>query len=138
MLCGEIMENNVKFVGQNDDAGKAAKIMRDAEIGFVPVCDPKSSKLVGTLTDRDITIRLVAENKPPKTRVADIMSTHPIFCHADDDVEEARELMEAHQVSRMIVLDENERVTGVISLADITGNDRTARAGETLSEIKQP
>ena len=138
MLCSEIMEDKVKSVDQNDDVGKAAKMMRDSEIGFVPVCDPESSKLVGTLTDRDITIRLVAENKPPKTKVAEIMSRAPMFCHCNDDVEEARELMEANQISRMIVLDENERLAGVISLFDIAGIESTDRTGETLSEIKQP
>src|SRR5258708_40169066 len=102
MLCSEIMENTVKFVRQNDAVSKAAEMMRDGEIGFVPVCDPKSSKLIGTLTDRDIAVRLLAENKPLKTRLAEIMSTAPVFYHAGDNVEEARELMEAHQISRMI------------------------------------
>ena len=138
MLCSEIMEDKVKSVDQNDDVGKAAKMMRDSEIGFVPVCDPESSKLVGTLTDRDITIRLVAENKPPKTNVAEIMSTAPMYCHTDDDVEEARELMEAHRISGMIVVDENEKLAGVISLADIAGTGTTDEAGETLTQIKQP
>src|SRR5258708_13363477 len=116
MLCSEIMENNVKFVRQNDAVSKAAEMMRDGEIGFVPVCDPKSSKLIGTLTDRDIAVRLVAENKPLKTKVAEIMSTAPVFCHADDNVEEARELLQAHHIPRIIFLNQNEQLPPPISL----------------------
>ena len=100
------------------------------------MCDPENNKIVGTLTDRDIAIRLVAQRKEAETPVSEIMSTAPIFCHSDDDVEEARKLMEAHQISRMIVLDDNDGLAGIISLAEISADEESS--GQTLHEIKRP
>ena len=135
MQCKQIMRQNVQFVRGDDEVGSAAETMRNAEIGFLPVCDPENNKIVGTLTDRDITIRLVAEKKMPETPVADIMTTAPIFCHSNDDIGKARELMESHQVSRIIVLDDNDGLAGIISLADIAVDESS---GHTLHEIKRP
>ena len=135
MQCKQIMRQNVQFVRGDDEVGSAAETMRNAEIGFLPVCDPENNKIVGTLTDRDITIRLVAEKKMPEIPVADIMTTAPIFCHGNDDIGKARELMESHQVSRIIVLDDNDGLAGIISLRDITDNESS---GQTLHEIKRP
>lgn len=135
MQCKEIMEQNVQFVFADEKVGSAAEMMRDAEIGFVPVCDPENKTIVGTLTDRDIAIRIVAERKATETPVSEVMTTAPIFCHSDDDIAQARELMESHQVSRMIVLDNHERLAGVISLADIAEDESS---GQTLHEIKRP
>jgi CBS domain-containing protein len=134
MQCMEIMEQNIQFVRRDDEVVTAAKTMRDAEIGFVPVCDPENNKIVGTLTDRDIAIRLVAEGKEPETPVSDVMTTAPIFCHSDDDTDKARELMESHQVSRIIVLDDHDRLAGIISLSDIADDESS---GQTLHEIKR-
>jgi CBS domain-containing protein len=135
MQCKRIMEQNIQFVGRDDEVASAAQTMRDAEVGFLPVCDPEDNKIVGTLTDRDIAIRLVAQRKEAETPVSEIMSTAPIFCHSHDDVDKARELMESHQVSRMIVLDDNDGLAGIISLRDITDNESS---GQTLHEIKRP
>ena len=65
MQCKQIMNQNVQFVRGDDEVGSAAETMRNAEIGFLPVCDLENNKIVGTLTDRDIAIRLVAERKEP-------------------------------------------------------------------------
>jgi CBS domain-containing protein len=127
------MEPNVQIVSESDDVEQAAKKMRESEIGFLPVCDSTGRNLVGTLTDRDITLRLVAEGKPPDTKVGEVMTTLPVFCHFDDNVDQARELMGKHQISRMIILDGNDEIAGVISLADIAGDPSS---GETLKEIK--
>jgi CBS domain-containing protein len=123
MQCREVMEQNIQFVGLDDEVASAAKTMREAEIGFLPVCDPENNRIVGTLTDRDIAIRLVAEGKEPQIPVSDVMTTAPIFCHSNDDIDKARELMESHQVSRIIVLDDNDGLAGIISLRDITDNE---------------
>jgi CBS domain-containing protein len=135
MQCKEIMKQNVQFIRRDDEVSSAAEMMRNAQIGFLPVCNSENNKIVGTLTDRDITIRLVAEKKEPETPVSDVMTTAPIFCHSDDDIEKARELMESYQVSRMIVLGDTDDVAGIISLADIVDNEST---GQTLHEIKRP
>jgi CBS domain-containing protein len=135
MLCSEVMHKNVEFVRADDDVCVAAKKMRDVDIGFLPVCDSETNRIVGTLTDRDITIRLVAEGRTPDVPVEEIMSTAPLFCHADDDLAEAHGLMKSHQVSRMIVLDESDHLAGIISLADLASQESF---GETLSAIKHP
>jgi CBS domain-containing protein len=135
MQCKEIMKQNVQFIRRDDEVSSAAETMRDAQIGFLPVCNSENNRIVGTLTDRDITIRLVAEKKESETPVSDVMTTAPIFCHSDDDIDKARELMESHQVSRMIVLDDNDGLAGIISLGDI-GDDESS--GHTLHEIKRP
>ena len=75
MQCSEIMEQDIQLVHRDDEVASAAKTMRDAEIGFLPVCDRENNKIVGTLTDRDIAIRLVAEGKEPRRSVSDVMTT---------------------------------------------------------------
>lgn len=135
MLCREVMNRDVKVIAENESAAMAAEMMRKHDIGFIPVCDSNRKKLVGTITDRDIALRLVSQRKQPDTPVAEIMTKHLIFCHSDEDVTEARELMEGNQVSRMIVLDSNEQIAGIISLANLSGDDETR---ETLEAIKQP
>jgi CBS domain-containing protein len=136
MKCKEIvMGQNVEFVFSNEKAVSAAQMMKDLEIGFVPVCDLENKKVVGTLTDRDIAIRIVAEGRSAEIPVAEVMTTAPIFCNSDDDIGQARELMGSHQVSRVIVLDNSGRLAGVISLADITEDEAS---GRTLHEIKRP
>ena len=79
----------------------------------------KPTKLLGTLTDRDIAVRLVAEGREAAIPISDVMTTAPIFCHSHDDIDKARDLMESHQVSRVIVLDDNDGLAGIISLADV-------------------
>jgi CBS domain-containing protein len=135
MLCSEVMHKEVAFVREDDNVRIAAEKMRDREIGFVPVCSAESNGLVGTLTDRDITVRLAAAGKSIDTPVRDIMTTAPIFCHTNQEIAEAHNLMQSHQVSRVIVLDEDNHLAGVISLADIAANGSSE---ETLREIKHP
>ena len=135
MLCSEIMNRDIKVISESESAAKAAEMMYDYDIGFIPVYDANRKKLVGTVTDRDIALRLVAQHKQPDTPVAEIMTKNLIFCHSDEDVMEARELMEGNQVSRMIVLDSNDQIAGIISLADLPDDDENS---ETLKAIKQP
>jgi CBS domain-containing protein len=135
MLCSEVMNRDVKVIAENEPTALAAEMMRKYDIGFIPVCDSDRKKLVGTITDRDIVLRLVCECKQPDIPVREVMTKQLIFCHSDEDVTEARELMEGNQVSRMIVLDSNEHIAGIISLADLSADDETR---ETLEAIKQP
>jgi CBS domain-containing protein len=133
MLCKEIMTDHVQTIAVDDSVRAAAAMMRESDIGFLPVCD--SDRLVGTITDRDIAVRLVSEGKSYDTSVRDLMTTAPVYCQIDDDVEQARMLMEEHQVSRLIVLEDGARIAGIISLADLSGATETAA---TLEEIKRP
>jgi CBS domain-containing protein len=136
MRCEVIMKKDVECVSPQDAAEIAARRMRDENIGFLPVCD-QSRAVLGTLTDRDIAIRLVAENKPASTQVGDLMTREVIACRPQDDVEEAEKLMSRHQKSRIMCIDESNRLVGILSLSDIARYDRTGLASETLRGITE-
>ena len=135
MLCKDQMEPRVEAIRQTMPIRDAAQLMKKRDIGFLPICDAKKQRLVGTLTDRDIAIRFAADGMSPDTPVEKIMTKNVICCSTNDDVDEARRLMEENQVSRMIVLDENNHVAGVISLADLAGD---GVLDETIEQIKSP
>jgi CBS domain-containing protein len=103
--------------------------MRDEQIGFLPVWD-EARNVIGTVTDRDITIRVVAENEPANQSIEPFMTPDVVACRSDDDLAIAQDLMGEMQVSRIVCLDENGELEGVISLSDIAhvgdGTDATA------------
>jgi len=116
----------------------AAKKMKDLDVGLIPVCD--GDRLKGVLTDRDITIRATADGRDPsKTKVSEVMSTDLAYCLEDQEVEEAVSVMEARQIRRLPIVNQNKRLIGIISLADIAVHvgDRDL-SGETLEEISAP
>lgn len=136
MLCKEIMKEDVQCLSTNSTAEEAARAMRDENIGFLPVCD-QVGKVLGTITDRDIAVRLVAAKKPGTTVVEQLMSRQIISCSPNDDIELAQELMAANHKSRMLCLDDSGRLVGVISLSDIAQHEDGARSGETLRQVAE-
>ena len=134
MRCEEIMKRDVECIAPMQPVQEAARRMRDANVGFLPVCD-SSKKVLGAITDRDIAIRIVAEGRPPTTAAADVMTPEVVACRPDDDVTEAEQLMGERQKSRMIVTDENGCLCGVISLSDIAQVEEGSRASETMRQI---
>lgn len=134
MLCEVLMKTSVECVSPQDSVAIAARIMRDRNIGFLPVCDETSEKVVGTLTDRDIAIRAVADRKPGTTPVEGIMTRDVIACHPQDDITTAEELMAGNLVSRVMCMDEEGQLVGVISLSDIAQMDG-AHAAKTLEQV---
>jgi CBS domain-containing protein len=136
MRCEEIMKRDVECVSPRDTVEDAASRMRQANVGFLPVCD-QSNKVLGTLTDRDIAIRLVAARKPGSTHVEDVMTTEVVACRPEDDVREAENAMAQHQKSRIMCVDDGGRLVGVISLSDIAQHETGERASETLREVSE-
>jgi len=134
MLCEDVMMGDVVCVSPGDTALTAARKMRDRKIGFLPVCD-ESGKAIGTLTDRDLAIRLIAENRSTKTFVSTLMTHEVITCRPKDDLQRAQILMELHHKSRIVVIREGGRVAGVISLSDIAQNVDGPRAAQTMREV---
>lgn len=119
----------------DDEVVHAAQVMREHNTGFLPVVDAYS-KVVGVLTDRDITLRVTAEDLPASsTRVEDVMSRDVVACRPDDDVRRCEALMATHRKSRLPVCDEEGRLVGVISLSDVAQCDRSLEVGATLREI---
>ena len=134
----DIMTRNVEVVSAGASLKDAAKKMKDLVVGLIPVCD--GDRLKGVLTDRDITIRATADGRDPsKTKVSEVMSTDLAYCLEDQEVEEAVSVMEARQIRRLPIVNQDKRLIGIISLADIAVHvgDRDL-SGETLEEISAP
>jgi len=134
MLCSELMKTEPVCVLPDDTVQTAAQRMRDEDIGFLPVCDG-SGKPLGTLTDRDIAIRLVAAALPAATRVADVMTSEVVACRPDEDVRQAEERMRKAQKSRIMCTDAEGRVVGVISLSDIAQVETDREVTETMRAV---
>lgn len=135
MRCEEIMKEKVECARPSDTVQAAAQKMRDCGIGFLPVCD-ESMHVLGVVTDRDITIRAVAENQQPgSTQVESVMSKELVACKKDDDIEKAQQLMAQHQKSRICCVDDEGKLVGVISLSDIAQCETAEKASETLKHV---
>jgi len=134
----EIMTENPETVSADDTLQDAAQRMKALDVGMLPVCD--GDRIIGTLTDRDISVRSVAEGKDPKqARVRDAMSEGDVLCcDADEDLKIVAKRMRDHQVRRLPVLDGGRSLIGIISLGDIAlhADDRTA--GDALEGVSQP
>jgi len=127
---GDIMTREVEIVGPSTTLEQAAQKMDALQVGMLPVCE--GDRLVGVITDRDIAIRGVAEARDAKvTSVHDIMTPDVVYGFEDDDVVQAARLMEEHQVRRLVVLDSEHRLVGVLSVDDIA----TAPKDEKLAGI---
>ena len=134
----DVMTRNFEVVNASASLQDAAIKMKDLDVGLIPVCD--GDRLQGILTDRDITIRATARGRnPKKTKVTDVMSTDIAYCLEDQEVEEAVSLMEARQIRRLPILNQEKRLVGIVSLGDIAirVGDRDL-SGETLEEISVP
>jgi CBS domain-containing protein len=133
MKCREIMKTDVAFVHESERAWAAAAMMRDRNVGFLPVCD-QAGRVIGTLTDRDIAIRIVADGASSDRNVGEIMTPELVCCSPDDDVERARQLMEGHHKGRIICIDNDGRVAGVLSYADVADVEEVAVVETVLVE----
>jgi CBS domain-containing protein len=131
----EDLMSEAKCCGEGDSVRECAAMMRDAEIGFVPVCNA-SGEPIGAITDRDLAIRVLADGLSADERVERFMTRDVVACRIGDDVDEAERLMRGHQVSRIMVCDEMGRLRGVVSLADIAGIESDESLGETLQQVK--
>jgi CBS domain-containing protein len=138
MELRDIMTRDVEVVSASASLKEAAGKMKSLDVGLMPVCD--GDRLQGILTDRDITIRATADGRDPKkTKVSDVMSTDLAYCLEEQEVEEAISLMEARQIRRIPILNQDKRLVGIVSLADIAIHVRDRDlSGETLEEISEP
>src|SRR5947209_17760143 len=139
MQVSKVMTRDAECVRPDTTLQEAARKMRDLDVGPLPVCGD-NDRLVGMLTDRDITVRAVAEGQDPKAaRVQDVMTPDVIYCLEDQDVAEAARLMEENQVRRLAVLNRDKRLVGIVSLGDLavkTG-DREVSGG-ALGQVSEP
>ena len=132
----EAMTGNPESVDQDATVQEAVRTMRELNVGAVPVVG--GGRVAGIVTDRDVTVRVIAENRrPAAVRVQEIASTDVVTVTPDTDMNEASALMARHQVRRLPVV-EDGRLVGMLSLGDLSVEGNTQEAGEALREISTP
>ena len=137
MKVHEIMTRDVECIDPDTPIAKAADKMRDQDIGFLAICE--NDRLIGTITDRDITIRSVAQGRDPRLApVREIMTAQVFYSYEDEDIEKVAQYMEEKEVRRMLILNRQKRLVGVLSIGDLarTSGEREL-AGETLGHIAE-
>ncbi len=141
MRVSDVMTRGVECTRPDATLQEAAAKMKSLDVGPLPVCE--NDRLVGMVTDRDITVRATAEgDAPTDVRVRDVMTPEVIYCFEDALVQDAARLMEEKQVRRLVVLNHDQRMVGIISLGDLaveTGDEQlTGSALEGISEPNRP
>lgn len=138
MNISDVMTRNVQVVAPDESLIEAARLMKEQDTGFLPVCD--GDKILGSITDRDIVIRAVSAGLDPSNTIVRQAMSHGIeWVYAHDDVKAAADRMKAHQIRRLVVVDENKKLVGVVSLGDLaTDLRRDAVKGDILEEISKP
>lgn len=138
MQVQDLMTHDVEVVRPDTSLREAAEKMRTLNVGVMPVCDGR--KLLGMLTDRDITVRATALGRDPNSTTAgDTMTPDVAFCYEDQDVREAAELMQQLQVRRIPIVNREKELVGIISLGDIAvdhGSDKLT--GSVIEDVSQP
>lgn len=138
--CRDVMTKNPICALRKDTVVMVAQIMKERDIGPVPVVsDTTSRTLIGIVTDRDLTLKVVATGHDPNNILAeDVMTKDVVTCRADDDVQTALDAMAKHQLRRIPVVDENDSLVGIIAQADVaTRMDEPEKTGEVVKEISQ-
>jgi len=138
MQVSEVMTRGAECTRPDATLQEAAGRMKALDVGALPVCD--NDRLVGMVTDRDITVRAVAGACDPRgTCVREAMTPDVVYCFENQDVQEAARLMEEKQIRRLPVLNRDKRLVGIVSLGDLavkTGDE--ALAGEALEQVSEP
>ncbi|WP_123054784.1 CBS domain-containing protein [Clostridium sp. JN-1] len=137
MKVKEIMTREVVSINFNDTIQRAAQIMKDNNVGSVPVCD--SGRVIGVVTDRDISIRSAADGKDTQNQtVRDIMSTNPVIGTPEMDVKEATRIMSERQIRRLPIV-ENKNLVGIVALGDVAVEPNLQNEAEgALNNISEP
>jgi CBS domain-containing protein len=132
----ELMTESPRTVSSDATVVEAARVMRDDDVGLVPVVD--GNRLVGTVTDRDIAIRVVAEeHDPSSTTVREIASTDLVTIDPEQELGEALRLMAQHQVRRLPVVEEDGRLVGIVAQADVARHGDDTQTGQVVERISQ-
>jgi CBS domain-containing protein len=132
------MTPGVEVIHPRSTVAEAAEKMKDLDVGILPVCD--GDRLMGMLTDRDIVVRIIADQRDPKqTTVIDAMTPQVAYCFEDEDVQEAAMLMVDKQIRRLPVLNRDKRLVGIVSLGDLAVQTKnTQLSGEVLEYVSEP
>ena len=138
MQLQDIMTPGVEVIAPEASISAAAEKMRHLDIGPLPVCD--GERLVGLLTDRDITVRAVAAGRDPlTTQVRDVMTPDVVYGFDDQDIQDAARLMEQYQIRRLPVLNRSKQLVGMVALGDLAVHPGTQSVpAEVLEQVSEP
>jgi len=132
----EVMTSNPCSIDADKPVSYAAKMMKDEDVGFAPIVE--GDKLIGTVTDRDIAMKVVAEGRDPQsTTVREIASTNLVTIDPQQDLDDALRLMASSQVRRLPVVEEDGRLVGVVAQKDVAEQGDDVKTGEVVQEISQ-
>lgn len=133
----DLMSRDVKVISPDMTIGEAARTMRDGDFGMMPVGE--NDRMIGTISDRDIAIRAVAEGKDADTKVRDVMSEGIAWAYEDESVEQIAKIMSERQVRRLPVVNRDKRLVGIVALGDFAvEKSEILPAAQALSEISKP
>ena len=138
--CNEVMTKNPVCCLPNDSVAKAAELMKSGNIGSIPVIeDEQTQKLVGIVTDRDLALKIVAKGQDAKsTKVEAVMTRQIVTCHAGDDLQKALDAMAEHQLRRIPIVDNDNKIVGIIAQADVaTRVNQPEKTAAMVKEISQ-
>ena len=138
--ASDVMTKNPVSALPTDTVASVAQLMKERDIGPVPIVEDKiSKKLVGIVTDRDLALKIVADGRDPNTTpVRDVMTTDVVTCHEEDAIESTMDAMSKHQLRRILVVDKNDMLVGIIAQADIaTRMNEPEKTGEVVKEISE-
>ena len=136
MKISEVMTPDVETIGPDQTVQEAARFMLSADAGSIPVTE--GDRLIGMITDRDIAVRGVAEGRGPDTPVRDLMSDGIVCAQMDEDIHAVARKMSEAQVRRLPVVDEQQKLCGIVSLGDLARETRDESAHEALEGVSQP
>ena len=136
MKVSEVMTRDVQTVRPDQPVQEAASFMLSADAGSIPVTE--GDRLIGMITDRDIAVRGIAKGYGPDTPVRELMTDDLVIARIDDDVEDVASRMSQAQVRRLPVIDQDERLCGIVSLGDLSRETDDDCATEALEGVSQP
>jgi len=136
MKISEVMTRDVQTVRPDQPVQQAASFMLSADAGSIPVTD--GERLIGMITDRDIAVRGIAKGYGPDTPVRELMTDDVICAREDDDVDDVASKMSNAQVRRLPVIDDQERLCGIVSLGDLSREAEPRAASEALVGVSSP
>jgi CBS domain-containing protein len=135
MKCGHIMNRNLEWLNENDTILKAATVMAEAGVGFLPICDSRR-RVIGVVTDRDLTTRALAQKvDPATTSAAMVMSAPAITCLETTGLRDAEELMVEERRARLVVTNDEGELVGILSLADLIEQAPKRKALQTIRAV---
>lgn len=138
--CSGVMTPNPVCCYLLDTVEKAAQLMQTENVGSVPVVETHENKLLrGIVTDRDLALKIIAEQRDPaNTTIEEVMTLNPVTCRPEDDLEDAMKKMADHQVRRIPVVNEKNQIVGIIAQADVALRTNDQKTGDVVEDISKP